>query len=325
MTPLIRKLLCVALGAAALATAPTCTSRGESTEETRITAATASQRGVRRLALIEGLDSPEAVKYDPDQDVYFISNILGFGSVKDGAAYIVRVSAADPSHPEVFIQSGVNGVTLDAPKGMALQGDTLWVADIDILRAFDRRTGAPLAEVDLSAHQAVLLNDLAVGPDGALYITDSGIVMNHAGVIYTGGDKIFVVGRDHSVSVLAQGEVLGHPNGIAWHPSDRHWIVASFGHFQGGVYALSPDGRTRTVLVPGEGRFDGIEVLADGRILASSWNDSSVSVIRNGEQEHLIRHLSQPAALGVDTRRNRLAVPLVLYNRVEFWELPSKE
>src|SRR5256886_13499427 len=34
-----------------------------------------------------------------------------------------------------FIEGGHNGVTLHAPKGLALLGDTLWVADIDVVRA----------------------------------------------------------------------------------------------------------------------------------------------------------------------------------------------
>jgi hypothetical protein len=36
-------------------------------------------------------------------------------------------------------------VTLHAPRGMSIVGDTLWVADADAVRGFDRRSGAPLA------------------------------------------------------------------------------------------------------------------------------------------------------------------------------------
>ena len=46
-----------------------------------------------------------------------------------------------------FIVGGVNGVQLDAPKGMALQGDTLWVADITNVRGFNRKTGVPVASI----------------------------------------------------------------------------------------------------------------------------------------------------------------------------------
>jgi hypothetical protein len=36
----------------------------------------------------------------------------------------------------------------------------------------------------------------------------------------------------------------------------------------------------------------------------------------------MITGLWQPADLGVDTRRNRVAIPVVLQGRVEIWDLP---
>ena len=71
--------------------------------------------------------------------------MLGPGSLKDGSAYIARVNAGDPRRAAVFVAGGRGGAVLDAPKGMALQGDTLWVADIDVLRGFHRRTPSTCA------------------------------------------------------------------------------------------------------------------------------------------------------------------------------------
>ncbi|HEX8271527.1 MAG TPA: SMP-30/gluconolactonase/LRE family protein [Longimicrobiaceae bacterium] len=261
------------------------------------------------------------MKYDPDQDAYFISNMAGPGSLHDGNGYILRVAAADPRRMEVVVQGGKNGATLDAPKGMALHGDTLWVADIDVLRGFDRRTGAPLATVDLRG-QAVLLNDVAVGPDGSLHVTDTGIKMTRKGVLYTGGDRIFAVGPGGTVRVVAEGRQLGRPNGITWDPDGKRWIVVSFDPFNSEVYALRPGQRERTILGRGPGRFDGVERLPDGRILVTSWSDSSLHVFAGGRSERVVRGLWQPADLGVDTRRGLVAIPLALQGRVEIWRLP---
>ncbi|MBV9773599.1 MAG: SMP-30/gluconolactonase/LRE family protein [Gemmatimonadetes bacterium] len=276
----------------------------------------------RQLHVLQGFRSPESVRYDPDQDVYFVSNMDGPGSSKDGNGYIVRFPAADPGRSSVFVQGGKNGAMLDAPKGMALHGDTLWVADIDVLRGFDRRTGAPLATVDLRPQRAVLLNDVAVGPDGSLRVTDSGIAMTRIGVLHPGGDRIFAVGPGRSVSVVAQGAALGRPNGITWDPAGRRWIVVSFDPFRSEVYALRPGESARTVLARGLGRFDGVERLADGRLLVTCWSDSSLHVLSGGSDERMIRDLWQPADLGVDTRRGEVAIPLVLQGRVEIWRLP---
>ena len=122
--------------------------------------------GTSHVASIAGFRSPESVKYDPDQDAWFVTNIIGFGSDKDGQAYIVRIEAGNLDSMTVFARSGVKGVTLDAPKGMAIQGDTLWVADIDVLRGFNRRTGAPVGAIDLAPLGVTMLNDIALGPDG---------------------------------------------------------------------------------------------------------------------------------------------------------------
>jgi sugar lactone lactonase YvrE len=277
----------------------------------------------RKLHTLQGLGFPESVRYDADQDVYFISNMAGPGSLKDGNGFIVRVAAGDLSRPQVFIQGGKDGATLDAPKGMALHGDTLWVADIDVLRGFHRRTGAPLATIDLRPHGAVLANDVAVGPDGSLHVTDTGIAMTDKGVMYRGGDKIFTIGADRSVSLMAEGAALGRPNGITWDPEGKRWIVVSFHPFRSEVYAVAPEGGARTVLLRGLGKFDGVERLADGRLLVTCWSDSSLHLVSGGTSQRIIRDLWQPADPGVDTRRNRVAIPLVLQGRVEIWELPA--
>lgn len=315
MTHRFRWQLRVVLAACALAGTAACRTAPEPRRD-------GDAARARKLHVIQGLGFPESVRYDPDQDVYFISNMAGPGSLKDGNGYIVRARASN-GRAEVFVQGGRNGAVLDAPKGMALHGDTLWVADIDVLRGFDRRTGAPLATVDLRPQRAVLLNDVAVGPDGALRVTDSGIAMTSIGVLHPGGDRIFAVGPGHSVSVVAAGAELGRPNGITWDPEGRRWIVVSFDPFRSQVYALRPGESARTVLARGPGKFDGVERLADGRLLVTCWSDSSLHVFSAGRDERVIRDLWQPADLGVDTRRGRVAIPLVLQGRVEIWALPG--
>jgi sugar lactone lactonase YvrE len=275
--------------------------------------------GVQRTALITDFHAPESVKYDPNQDVYFVSNINGFGSVKDNNGYISRVNAADPTRIVTFIQGGKNGVTLHAPKGMAIHGDTLWVTDIDVIRGFDRRGGAPLATIDFGQHGAVLLNDIAVGPDGSLHITDTGIQMTDKGVIYSGGDKLFVVDAGQRISVLASGPQLAHPNGITWDSVGKRWLIVSFNPFSAQVYTMRDGDTTRTTLVSSKARLDGIEALSDGRILYTSWGDSSVHLITGTTDRKLVGNLPSPADIGFDTKRNRVLVPLGVLGRVEGW------
>jgi len=286
----------------------------------------AAAPGARFIKQIDGFYGPESVKYDADQDVWFVSNMLGYGSAKDGAGYIVRIPAGPLGPPTIFITSGRNGAVLDAPKGMTIHGDTLWVADIDVLRGFDRHTGAPLATVDFRSQHAQLLNDVTVGRDGRLYVTDSGIAMTEVGVLHPGGDRVFAVGATGAISVVAAGAALGRPNGITSDPRGSGLVVVSFDPFRSVAYRLNPnDARaTLTPLGQGKGKFDGVEAMPDGRLLVSAWNDSSVHLIGGGKDEKIIRGLWQPADIGVDTRRNRIAIPKPVRDRVEFWELPRR-
>jgi len=277
-----------------------------------------------RVGTILDFHEPESVKYDPDQDVYFVTNMNGTGSAKDNNGYISRVNAADISQIQTFVQGGVHGVTLNAPKGTALHGDTLWVCDIDVLRAFDRHGGAPLASIDLSSQGAVLLNDIAVGPDGTLRVTDTGIHMTDIGVLYVGGDKVFVIGPNRSVRVEASGAQLDRPNGITWDARGNRWLYVSFDPFHSRLFAFHAGDTTRAVLDSGKGKWDGVEALDDGRILISSWSDSTVHLLADGHDERLVRDVPAPADIGVDTKRGLVLVPLGVMSRVELWTIPKR-
>lgn len=277
----------------------------------------------RKVGEIVDLHNPESVKYDGEQDVFFVSNIQGYGSDRDDHGFILRVNAADYTKNRIFAQSGKNGVTLNAPKGMAIQADTLWVTDIDVLRGFDRHTGAPVANIDLKGRGAVLLNDVALGPDNSLMITDTGILMSPKGVIHVGGDKLFQVMPDKSVKVIQWNPRLEWPNGVTWDAVGKRWIVVNFDPFTSTVSQFSTTGPISSI-GHGVGRFDGVEVLPDGKILVASWVDSSVHRISGGTDEKIIRHLTQPADIGYDFRRGRVLVPLSGPDAVQVWELTGK-
>ena len=278
----------------------------------------------RKVATVEGIYGPEAARYDSAQDAWFVSAMLGPGSAHDGQGYILQLQGSSVGVAKIFAQSGVGGVRLDAPKGIAFQGDTLWTADIDVVRGFDIRTGAPVGTIDFRPFGAVLLNDLAVGPDGTMYVTDTGIEMTDIGVLHPGGDKIFVVSRGRQISILAEGDQLKWPNGVTWDPASKQWYVVGFYPFGSPLYAAVRGSAIPTPLMQGKGRFDGLAALGDGRFLVTSWSDSALIVAGKGSSVRIVKDLTGPAALGIDRARHLVGIPEPIMGRVSFWELPPK-
>src|SRR5205085_3158015 len=96
------------------------------------------------MTVNDSFKTPESVLYDEAGDRYIVTNINGGPVDKDNNGFISLVSPAGHVDSLAWIQGGRGGVTLNAPKGTGIRGDTLFVADIDELRMFSRTSGAAL-------------------------------------------------------------------------------------------------------------------------------------------------------------------------------------
>ena len=267
-------------------------------------------------ASVAGFQHPESARYDSLLDVFFVSNMNGEPDAKDDNGFISRLRPDGTIDSLRFIAGGRGGVTLDAPRGLVITGDTLWAVDLDAVRGFDKRTGAPLVTVDFRGQKPDFLNDIAAAPDGSLYITDPG---PDSGPAATGGNRIFKIGKGHRVSVALHSDSLGRPNGITWDARGRRFIIVQWAGRR--ILGWRPgDAQPRTIGF-GATRSDGVEVLADGRLLITSWAEHAL-LIHYGAEEYTVRGFSAPADFGVDTRRRRLAIPIADKNTVEFWAIP---
>jgi sugar lactone lactonase YvrE len=301
---MLRRILRHAPALAVAVTMAACASAGTPAVGSRSTA-------IKPWFVRDGFVAPEAVRYDPDQDVYFVGNWgPGPASATDNNGYISRMRPDGQIENLKFIAGGTNGVVLHAPRGMYIVGDTLWVADADAVRGFNRRTGAKLANVDFSAFDRGFLNDVAADATGTVYVTD------------TGKNKLYKVQGANGPTVVVSDSALGSPNGITWDASNNRFIIVPFGGFKG-IRAWTPGATTMTVLGVSTGaKYDGVEVLSGGRVLVSSQADSSLHLFSGNEGHAIIHTLGPPADIAVDTKRNRVAVPVVALNHVEIYELP---
>lgn len=267
--------------------------------------------------LSEGFATPESVLYDSEDDVYYVSNINGQPLEADGNGYISRISAASHEMEQKWIDGTRDGIELDAPKGMALVGNELWVTDIDQIRRFDKSTGRLTGSIPIEG--ATFLNDLATGADGAAYVSDSGMRAGASGFEPTGTDAVYRISSGGEVESIASGSELGGPNGV--HVSGGEIWAVTFGSNE--LYRLV-DGKKMDVVTLPAGSLDGIATAADGDFLISSWEGEAVyKGPAAGPFTAVVEQITSPADIGVDSRRNLLLIPIFQEDRVEIRPLDS--
>ncbi|MBY6204541.1 hypothetical protein [Halomonas denitrificans] len=261
-----------------------------------------------RVLVVEGLAGPEAVHWDADQAVWFISNFNG-EAAGDANGFVSKV-ASNGEIVEREFMTGTDAHPLHGPRGMRIIGERLWVADADGLHAFDRHSGEHLEFIDFTSFDPGFLNDLERGPDGAMYLTD------------TGDARLFRI-VDGAISIAADADLPSPPNGIAWDPAGSLLVLAPWG---GGrmLMRYAPDTGTLSdgPTLPDGGNMDGLEPWRDGLLVASQV-DRAIWFLKDGEAEVIIRTPGRPADIGLDAENGRIAVPYIALDRVDIWVLPD--
>jgi len=253
-----------------------------------------------------GFSTPESVYFDKKRDVYLVSNINGGPIAKDGNGFISKVTP-DGEVTLKFIDGADKGIDLNAPKGLTISGDTLYVADIDHVRLFDAQTG--LAKGAVKIEGATFLNGLSTGKDGVVYVSDSGLDANFAS---TGTDAIYSI-VDEKLKTILRDKSLGSPNGLAA-AKGGVWVT-TFG--SGELFWVSDKGKKEQIQKLPQGKNDGLITTKDDRFLVSSWEDSAVFARgKDGSFHKEISGVEAPADIGYDCQRNRVLIPLFKKNAI---------
>jgi hypothetical protein len=264
---------------------------------------------------ISGLESPQSFLADPATNSYFISNVNGEPTARDNNGFITKLNGNAEIVGFKFIAGDRNGTTLHAPKGMALIENTLYVADLDTLRAFDKNTGHIIASVTFPAPNSspgpMSLFDIAAGKEGVLYVSDMA------------GNTIYQVdtAHQHRVSVLVHDDRLAGPAGLAVHPKTGHLVAVSWN--KGHIMDITPDGIV-TELVSNSfftSRFQnlsGVDFDRWGNMYVSDLTKGKVWRMQPNKKFQVIaEYLPAPADIGIDRVNNLILVPYVQANVAE--------
>lgn len=256
--------------------------------------------------VVEGLAHPESILHDKVADVYLISNINGEPDGDDDDGFISRVHPDGTIEELRWIDGADAEVELDAPKGMAIVGDVLYVADLTEVRKFDRVSGAQIGSIPIAG--ALFLNDLAASPIGRVYVSD------------TGANSLHFIDGDAVTTMLTSPELSG-PNGLLF-AGDFLTVVGFDGPNMFNVPFEGPN--ASVVYTFAFGMLDGIVAVPDG-ILVSSWDEAGAGVYKLATDlsgvTPIVEGIDSPADIEVDLDRNMLLVPVLLQDRAEFYPL----
>jgi hypothetical protein len=241
------------------------------------------------------------VLHEVRADVYLVTH-----TDADGGC-IARVSPDGRVQDVRWIGGAAAG--LRSPSGMAIRGDTLFVADGDCVRLFHRVTGSAAGAVCPAGAQALVA--VAVDDAGMLYIGAAGA--GEAAV------ALHTLDPAGTLSPVAASAGLVQPRGVAAGP--RGVFVTSAGHDH--VYHMT--GAGPRALLQGEPKeLRGIVTLPDGSFAFSNATDSTVLFVEANPRHGrgflwtLARGLASPGQPGYDAVRRRVLIPETGRHRLHF-------
>jgi len=269
---------------------------------------------------IANLQFPQNIIADNGQ-VYYIANANGDPGSRENKGFISTADQEGRITELHFIHGGQKSVTLHSPKEMAIIGSTLYVADLDVVRGFDKQTGHPLFTIPFSHFHAESLTGLTADSHGFLYVSDANT------------NTIFRIDstQDHAITQFVQSTSLSHPHGLAVHPRNGHLI--GVGWDDGKVFEIDEKGIIHELFVStffsgGFHNLDGIDFDQYGIMYVSDLTAGKVWRIRADlKKEAIAEFLLSPSGIGVDRVNHVILVPYLYAQAAEIngLERPSND
>jgi hypothetical protein len=209
--------------------------------------------------------TPESVAYDPQRRVLYVSNLDAAGTAGAIGGQFISEVGLDGAIHAVRWATG-----LSHPTGLAVRDTTLYAVERGGIALIDTRTGRITASIPLPGSR--FPNDIAIGDDGAIYVSDSG-----RSAIYR------VVGGQ--VELWLEGDAVGEPNGL-W-AGAREVVFGNSGDAR--LKSADPaTGEVRTIARLTPGILDGLRPDRAGDYLVSHWDGRIYRVRAAGEIEKLL-------------------------------------
>lgn len=242
----------------------------------------------------ENLPIPESVLYRGDTNELYVSLIDGAGNVKDGKGGIAMLNL------DGSLKNGQWVTGLNAPKGLAIYKNTLYIADLTEIVSVDINTGKVTNKLEIEG--AVFLNDITVDGKGTLYASD------------TRTNKIYQIKNNTYHLYL---ENITTPNGLKWIKNNL-FILA-------GPALLKVDHKKQiTVIAKGlEKPGDGLEPIGNNEFIATCWAGIIYHIKADGSIHKIqdVQGKMNTADLGYNPKDRIIYIPTFNKNSVVAYQL----
>ncbi|TJZ62313.1 ATP-binding protein [Sphingobacterium olei] len=240
------------------------------------------------------LPVPESVLFVPEKKELYVSLIDGEGTTKDGKGGVAILNL-DGSLKHADWITGLN-----APKGLALYRDLLYIADISSVVVVDVVSGNIVNEIEIA--EATFLNDVTVDKNGVVYVSD------------TRQNKIFQIKGSRYTLYM---EDVPSVNGLKF-VNDHLYALA------GPELWKIDANKNKTVLATGfEKGGDGLEPVGNGDFLVTCWSGIIYYVRADGSFQKMldVQGSMNTADLGYNPSEQILYIPTFNSNSVVAYKL----
>ena len=230
----------------------------------------------------QGFNNPESVIYDASIDTLFVSNVNGSPVEKDGNGYISKILLDGTILKKQWI------IGLNAPKGLAIHDNTLYVSDIDTLVAID----IPSATITntYKVDDAKFLNDVAANNQGEIFVSD--MLLNRIHRL-----------NDDQFNIWLESPELENPNGL--HVEGENLILGTWGVMTDG-FATEVPGHLKSISIKDKsissfggtpiGNLDGVESDGNNGYYVTDWIAGKLYQINKKGDATLLLELEQGMA-----------------------------
>ena len=259
-------------------------------------ASMAQQHGLTKLWETDTIfRTPESVLFDGKGKRLFVSNIDGAPAEKDGKGFISIVGLDGKPISLEWIKG------LNAPKGMGIYKNKLYVADLTELVVIDIKQGTIIEKIPVEG--AVFLNDIVIDNKGIVFISD------------TRSFNIYQYDQER-VSVTMRN--LKRPNGLLMNEKDL--LILD----NGSLLALNLNGQLLQLMEGMDPSTDGIERVKADEYIVSAWEGVIYYVVANKTKEILLdtrKEKKNTADIGYDAKNRVLYVPTFYGNKLVAYKL----